>query len=729
MKRLLFLLLIPFTMMGCQQIKSDLEDIKGRLSTLEGSTISSIEEQINSVKNAIKTMSEAQTSLENKDKELAGLIEKLQAYTKDADGQFTTIDNALAALNQSKQDLEAKDAELAGLINTLQGYLDESLSKEKDWIKATYSTLEQYQTVADEVSSLKESIKATYCTLEQYQGLSEELSSLREDYNTLKESFNTAGKEYDKKLSALEKAMKSWVGEALSGYYDIATMDAKLSAFATQESLREEIEEVQAGIDKAKEDLTESYRKAISEAILENNGVIDAKIAKEIATVQTRIDKEVADLNNKISGLEKRVKALEDMVSGLKVSDAIFGFVSYAQPDTITKGLPYLTTFRLNPSGVPFSLNMVVLDNMSSKKYLYRPATKASYITESKNFVPDSLGKTRNAANEETDGQYFLRLKTTEKRNLIDDNIFSLVGAYRDKESKIQYVSSTPFSLVMMPTPEEGLSQWSYSHGNVTHAEAKSIKLPGKEGEQPGEEQYIEVWTETLGDICYSFDHRNYVNETNENDTRTYSCENLRSFVYEGNSAKDSIIIFEPHRDSGYVRFLPDTTRAEWSALLDTTKHSTLKISGKIHAFDRYGGSSTFPVEMTWYSRYTDTLTVNVKSADFFEADGVTRKSVEVNLEQILKKRGYILSAIDGVPRKRSVRNIGSKSGSLITCSFAPGSETKVNLRTYATKERLSGTHLAIAVMTLVTLPSEMSEIPECQAVECPIALKIVVSE
>ena len=167
---------------------------------MEGSTISSIEEQINSVKNAIKTMSEAQTSLENKDKELAGLIEKLQAYTKDADGQFTTIDNALAALNQSKQDLEAKDAELAGLINTLQGYLDESLSKEKDWIKATYSTLEQYQTVADEISSLKESIKATYCTLEQYQGLSEELSSLREDYNTLKESFNTAGKEYDKKL-------------------------------------------------------------------------------------------------------------------------------------------------------------------------------------------------------------------------------------------------------------------------------------------------------------------------------------------------------------------------------------------------------------------------------------------------------------------------------------------------------------------------------------------------
>jgi len=70
---------------------------------------------------------------------------------------------------------------------------------------------------------------------------------------------------------------------------------------------------------------------------------------------------------------------------------------------------------------------MVVLDNMSSKKFLYTPESRASYITESKNFVADSLGKSRNAANEETDGQYVLRLKTTETRNLIDDNVFSLV--------------------------------------------------------------------------------------------------------------------------------------------------------------------------------------------------------------------------------------------------------------------------------------------------------------
>ena len=252
--------------------------------------------------------------------------------------------------------------------------------------------------------------------------------------------------------------MKSWVGDALSGYYDIAAMDAKLSALATTESVNSEIEKIKTELDKAKEELTEAYKKAIADAISENNGVIDQKIAQEIGAVQQRIDNEVDALETKIADLEARVKALEDVVAGLKVSDALFGFVNYAQADTITKGLPYLFLFRVNPSGVPFTKDMVVLDNMSSKKFLYTPETRASYITESKNFVADSLGKSRTAANEETDGQYVLRLKTTETRNLIDDNIFSLVGAYLDKEKKVQYVSSTPFQLVMMPKPAPGES-------------------------------------------------------------------------------------------------------------------------------------------------------------------------------------------------------------------------------------------------------------------------------
>ena len=135
--------------------------------------------------------------------------------------------------------------------------------------------------------------------------------------------------------------------------------------------------------------------------------------------------------------IENDINDLKDAVTGLKISDQVFGFVSYAQHDTVTKGLPYAVIFRVNPSGIPFTQDMVVLDNMSSKRFIYTPATMASYITESTNFKVDSMGVTQNAAKEDMEGQYFIRMKTTETRNMIEDDIFSLVGGYKDKEEKI----------------------------------------------------------------------------------------------------------------------------------------------------------------------------------------------------------------------------------------------------------------------------------------------------
>lgn len=723
MKRLLPFLIIPFVLLGCRAIDKELDDIESRLIVLEGSSISTVDDQIASINRTLSGLTGLRESMENKDRYLEELIQNLS-------GQINGDEGVLAALNKAKEDISKKEQDLDEMIGNLRTFVETSVQNQKSWIESTFVTFEQYQNLSGQVATLIENLKLTYCTLEQFQQLKGEL-----------ENFATGTD-----LEELERSLKSWVGEALSGYYDIATIDAKLSALATSAYVDSKIGELKGSIDTAKEELTAAYKKAIEDAISKNNGVIDGKIAKEIGDVQSRINNEVEALNKKIGALEARVKSLEQAVAGLKVSDQIFGFVNYAQADTITKGLPYLFLFRVNPSGVPFTKDMVVLDNMSSKKFLYSPETRASYITESKNFVPDSLGKSRNAANEETDGQYVLRLKTTETRNLIDDNVFSLVGAYQDKEQKVQYVSSTPFQLVMMPTPEEGLTYWGYAHGNVTFGQMKSVKVPsqsgqpsqpgqpgqpGQDGQQGQDDNFINVWTETLGSICYSFDHRTYRNEKDDSDTRTYSCKNIRSFTFEGNSKKDSIVIMEPHRDSGYVRFIPDTTKAEWAALLDTTKHTTLKVSGKIHAFDRYGGSSTFPVEMTWYSRYTDTLTVNLKVADFFEttADGEKRKAVQIDVNDMFKKRGFIVPEVNNLYRKRNVKNAVSQSNASVLCNFASESETVVNIRTYVRKESLPGTYKALVIQSLTTFPCEISQLVENSAIECPIVLKIVITE
>ena len=324
------------------------------------------------------------------------------------------------------------------------------------------------------------------------------------------------------------------------------------------------------------------------------------------------------DYEPELDETRSRLNSLEDITAGLKVSDSIFGFVLFTQVDTITKGLKLPVTFRINPSGIPFSRDMVVLDNMVSTKKLVEEEvdpTKASYITESKNFYVDSLGKTRNAANEEMDGQYFIRLGNKETRNLIDDNTFALVGAYWDKNDAIQYVSTNPFQIVMMPTPAEGLQPWLYRHGSVSRT--KEVTIPPAE---EGGESTIRYERE-LGTICFQLDSRSYKQE-NGDAKKIYSTDKyIRMLSFEPATAADSVVVFAPVRDSGFVRFYPDTSKAEMAALMDTTQIRSITVRGKIHALDRFGGASEFPVEMTWYSSCRDTVTITKKVSDFFTTD------------------------------------------------------------------------------------------------------------
>lgn len=380
-------------------------------------------------------------------------------------------------------------------------------------------------------------------------------------------------------------------------------------------------------------------------------------------------------------------------MAGLKVSDHPFGFVLFTQRDTITKGLKLPVTFRVNPSGIPFAQDMVALDNMADTPYLLvEESTKASYVTPSKNFQIDSLGKTRNAAKEETDGQYFVRLKTTETRNMIHDNTFALIGAYKDKEGKEQLVSTQPFNIVMMPTPEEGLTKWHYSHGNVTYIEDKTTETKDP---VTGESKNISTKEEKLGVITVSFDPRTYEDPVGKGRQYYTTKKYIYQMSFEGDSKADSIVLFMPNRDSGFVRFMPDTTKA-----------STLTVKGKIHAYDRYGGSSSFPVEMTWHSRYTDTLTVNYKLSDFYENG--TRKSVEFSLADEFKKLGYDTDEAASLPRIFMDKFYRTTHGSRVMFSLTGDNGTTCRMSYYGSHETLPGTYRAVVgcFLRVAPLPS-----------------------
>ena len=173
MKRLLPFLVIPFLLLGCRAIDKELDDIKDRLLVLEGSTISSIDEQISSITRTINALTQAREDLEKKDGELEDLIQKLN-------GQINGDEGLLAALNKAKEDLEKKDLDLEEMIRNLKTFVENSLRDQKGWIESTFATLEQYQSLSNQVANLTESLKTTFCTLEQYEQLKEELKNLEE---------------------------------------------------------------------------------------------------------------------------------------------------------------------------------------------------------------------------------------------------------------------------------------------------------------------------------------------------------------------------------------------------------------------------------------------------------------------------------------------------------------------------------------------------------------------
>ena len=270
-------------------------------------------------------------------------------------------------------------------------------------------------------------------------------------------------------------------------------------------------------------------------------------------------------------------------------------------------------------------------------------------------------------------------------------------------------------------------TKWSFIRGNVTHGDVKTTVVPGSDPEET-----VSTWEVSLGSIAVSFDRRLYVNEKDKNDTRTYSTKYISSFVWEGNSKADSIVIFEPHRDSAYVKFLPDTSKPEWQALMDTTKFNTLTVKGKVHAFDRYGGRSVFPVEMVWYSRYQDTVTLNLKVSDFIQEnpDGsTTRKTYEYDLTSALEKLGYKESEVESTPRKKVVHGIITGPGSKVLMTYSNENSRVVILRTYVPKAALVGTHYNLATREVKTFPSEKDPVLEMSAIECPLVIKIVITE
>ena len=255
-------------------IQKDIEALNGEIAT--------IKEQIEAINESIK-------GLEEVDAELEALIEALKA---------TDTENAKLI-----EALQAKDEELDKAIADLKKYVDDEISATEDWVEATFATLEQYTELQKVVSGIE-------ATIEQ-QGT--DLADVQKELEELTASIPT-----------LEDSMQKWVKKILAeGYYDIAAIDAKLTALEkkisdadaalTEEdkALAKQIEDQQAALEQAKKDLTEAYRKAITEAIIENNGKTIQKVNDLIADAKKEISDELQGIRDVITTLKENIDLLE----------------------------------------------------------------------------------------------------------------------------------------------------------------------------------------------------------------------------------------------------------------------------------------------------------------------------------------------------------------------------------------------------------------------------------
>lgn len=219
MKKLLSLYLAALLMLsGCTKFEEDITNLNNRIDNIEKVTIPSINSQISSINSTISSLKSINNDLDSEILVLAQRISNLgqnidaiESLISAFDGDISRLESVLSSIRQSvtdlgtesenklakvKADLEAEignlngeldslvddlsllseedqkfilelaalkkqDGELDKKITELQSYVDTELSKAVDAAAAAYATLQQYNSVLEQLTSLNQSITQT----------------------------------------------------------------------------------------------------------------------------------------------------------------------------------------------------------------------------------------------------------------------------------------------------------------------------------------------------------------------------------------------------------------------------------------------------------------------------------------------------------------------------------------------------------------------------------------
>ena len=378
MRRIVHVLAIAviFLLSGCKKYDLMIEELNNRLDALQTGQIASLKQQIDAISISTKQMKDVNnelkeyldalqaTSAELNEKQLAtnAKIKEIQTLlqgdiTESRSDVLSQLESArkqiqtqIDFINSTITTLQSKDSELAQKIEVMNRRIDNLAEKStsKEWIEETFVTLKQHEALSSDISIIKaqiESISKSISELEirlnekiardiaeASESMSAEISSKISEITSayteaVKKAKEEIGHAYSEAIqtaiSALETSLKSWVSEHLNGYYTIAEMDGKLSVLQNSISkddgqLQTQIDALAKAIADGKSEITSAYTKAIEKAIMDNNGVIDSKIATEIAYTNGRIDSEIKRIEGLLNALEQRISVTENRIATLE---------------------------------------------------------------------------------------------------------------------------------------------------------------------------------------------------------------------------------------------------------------------------------------------------------------------------------------------------------------------------------------------------------------------------
>ena len=341
-------------------LEGQLETVGAAITALQTAN-GEIDTVITALETSVNTLeSELATTKTTIDTVKAELEEAIEAVETTVLAQLNTLKTAtesnIATLKTDVAALKAKDTELANKITALETTVATLASK--DWANATSATLEQYQSIQTTIASIEqeiEDINTSVATLETKLNnkiatdITAAINALRtelsDDYvakitaatNSITTAYTgaiaTAKTEItsaytaaiSSAISTSETSIKAWVNETLAdGYYTIAQIDAKISALNINDTeVKDDIAALETALETAKTDLTNAYKAAITEAIDDNNGVIDTNIKNAISTAKSELNASITAIELRVETLETKFEEHNDKIAELeqKVED------------------------------------------------------------------------------------------------------------------------------------------------------------------------------------------------------------------------------------------------------------------------------------------------------------------------------------------------------------------------------------------------------------------------